>query len=156
MKPILISLNAGDKLYLNGAVIQTSRKVSLELLNEATFLLQQHVMQVSQATTPARQMYFIMQTMLMDPKNAASIRPMLSKTISSLMVVFEEDSETVALLRGVAELLARDKLFEAMKTTRSLFKIEDRITAAGATQPIVTSAVKSDISDSAARMSQCR
>jgi flagellar biosynthesis repressor protein FlbT len=132
MKSILISLNAGDKLYLNGAVIKTSRKVTLELLNEATFLLQQHVMQVSQATTPSRQMYFIMQTMLMDPKSAALTRPMLSKTISSLMDIIEDD-EAVSLLRTVAELLARDKLFEAMKTTRTLFKIEDRITGFGAT-----------------------
>jgi flagellar protein FlbT len=128
MKPILLSLNAGDKLYLNGAVIQTSRKISLELLNEATFLLQQHVMQVSQATTPSRQMYFIMQTMLMDPKNAAQIRPLLSKSLSDLMTA-SEDVEAVRLLRTVGELLARDKLFEAMKTTRALYKIEDRIMA---------------------------
>ena len=129
MKPILISLNAGDKLYLNGAVIQTKRKISLELLNEATFLLQQHVLQVSQATTPSRQLYFIMQTMLMDPKNAPQIRPMLSKTLSNLMAVFD-DAEAIVLLRSVGELLAREKLFEAMKTTRALFKIEDRITGA--------------------------
>jgi len=128
MKPIMISLSAGDKLYLNGAVIQTKRKTSLELLNEATFLLQQHVMQVGDATTPARQMYFIMQTMLMDPKNAPQIRPMLVKVFSNLVSVFD-DEEAVASLRSVGELLARDKLFEAMKTTRTLFKIEDRITA---------------------------
>ena len=153
MKPILISLNAGDKLYLNGAVIRTSRKVSLELLNEATFLLQQHVMQVSQATTPSRQMYFIMQTMLMDPKNAPQIRPMLSKTISSLMEIFEDD-EATALLRAVAEMLARDKLFEAMKTTRTLFKIEDRITGARAASPAIVSSGQSGATSIAATQGQ--
>lgn len=153
MKPILISLNAGDKLYLNGAVIKTSRKVSLELLNEATFLLQQHVMQVSQATTPSRQMYFIMQTMLMDPKNAPQTRPMLSKTISSLMEIFEDD-EATALLRAVAEMLARDKLFEAMKTTRTLFKIEDRITGARSESPAIVASGHSDTTSLAATQVQ--
>jgi len=145
MKPILISLNAGDKLYLNGAVIQTSRKISLELLNEATFLLQQHVMQVSQATTPSRQMYFIMQTMLMDPKNAVQIRPLLSKTLSSLMSVFEEQ-DAIVLLRSIGELLARDKLFEAMKTTRSLFKIDDRITGPDTPPPVAPAAEQPKVS----------
>jgi len=153
MKSILISLNAGDKLYLNGAVIKTSRKVSLELLNEATFLLQQHVMQVDQATTPSRQMYFVMQTMLMDPKNAPQIRPMLSKTLSDLMDVLEDD-EATSQLRAVAEMLARNKLFEAMKTTRSLFKIEDRITGCRADPSVVGSPPQPSVAGSAASLSQ--
>ena len=153
MKSISISLNAGDKLYLNGAVIKTSRKVSLELMNEATFLLQQHVMQVSQATTPSRQIYFIMQTMLMDPKNAPQIRPMLSKAISSLMEILEND-EATALLRAVAEMLARDKLFEAMKTTRALFKIEDQITGARNDSSAIVSSGQSGVGNLAATQAQ--
>ena len=126
MKPILISLNAGDRLYVNGAVLRTSRKTCLELLNEATFLLQQHVMQVEQANTPARQMYFLMQTMLMDPKNAAQVRPLLSSAVAGLMQAYE-DATAVGILRTVAQLAARDRILEAMKNTRALFPIEDEI-----------------------------
>ena len=62
-----ISLRAGEKIYINGAVLCADRKVSLELLNDATFLLEAHVMKVESATTPLRQLYFIVQIMLMNP-----------------------------------------------------------------------------------------
>ena len=62
-----ISLRADEKLYINGAVIRVDRKVSIELLNDVTFLLETHVMQASEATTPLKQIYFVIQIMLMDP-----------------------------------------------------------------------------------------
>ena len=62
-----ITLRAGEKLYINGAVIRVDRKATIELLNDVTFLLENHVMQADQATTPLRQIYFAVQVMLMDP-----------------------------------------------------------------------------------------
>ena len=46
---------------------EPDRKVSLEFLNDVTFLLESHVIQVEDTTTPLRQLYFIAQTMLMEP-----------------------------------------------------------------------------------------
>lgn len=62
-----LHLRAGEKLYLNGAVIKVDRKVSIEILNDVTFLLASHVMQPADATTPLRQLYFVVQSALMDP-----------------------------------------------------------------------------------------
>ena len=39
MSTIQISLRAGQRIFVNGAVIRADRKVTLELLNDATFLL---------------------------------------------------------------------------------------------------------------------
>ena len=69
-----LTLRAGERLFLNGAVLRTDRKVSLELLNDATFLLENHVLQVEDTTTPLRQLYFAAQAMLMDPQNADASR----------------------------------------------------------------------------------
>ena len=52
----------------------TDRKATIELLNDATFLLETHVMQASDATTPLRQIYFVIQVMLMDPAVGARRR----------------------------------------------------------------------------------
>jgi flagellar protein FlbT len=46
-----ISLRAGEKIYVNGAVLRADRKVSIELLNDATFLLEAHVMKVEDASS---------------------------------------------------------------------------------------------------------
>ena len=39
-----ITLHAGEKLYINGAVIRVDRKAKIELLNDVTFLLENHVL----------------------------------------------------------------------------------------------------------------
>ena len=66
-----ITLRAGERFFINGAVIRIDRKASIELLNEVTFLLENHVMQAEEATTLVRQIYFAVQIMLMDPTAAA-------------------------------------------------------------------------------------
>ena len=65
-----ITLRAGERIYINGAVLRVDRKATIELLNDATFLLEAHVMQAEDATTPLRQIYFVVQVMLMDPASA--------------------------------------------------------------------------------------
>lgn len=65
-----IHLKRNEKLFINGAVIRMDRRGSIELLNDAQFLLENHIMQQETADTPMRQIYFIVQTMLMDPANA--------------------------------------------------------------------------------------
>jgi flagellar protein FlbT len=67
---MFIHLKRGEKLYVNGAVLRVDRRTSLEFLNDVTFLLENHVMQAEEATTPERQLYFVVQSMLMDPGNA--------------------------------------------------------------------------------------
>ena len=76
-----ITLRAGERLFINGAVIRIDRKASIELLNEVTFLLENHVMQAEEATTLARQIYFAVQIMLMDPTGAASAAPLARSLI---------------------------------------------------------------------------
>ena len=49
-----------DKIYYSGQHL-------LELINDVTFLLESQVMQVDDATTPMRQLYFVVQLMLMSP-----------------------------------------------------------------------------------------
>ena len=60
-------MRAGERIYVNGAVLRVDRKVSLELVNDVMFLLEGQVMQASDATTALRQLYFIVQLMLMNP-----------------------------------------------------------------------------------------
>ena len=54
-----ISLKAGERIYINGAVVRVDRKVSIELMNDVVFLLEAHVLQAEETTTPLRQLYFV-------------------------------------------------------------------------------------------------
>ena len=63
-----ISLKSGERIFVNGAVLRVDRKVAVEFLNDVTFLLENHVLQPEQATTPLRQLYFIAQMALINPE----------------------------------------------------------------------------------------
>ena len=49
---MLISLRPGERVDINGAVLQVDRKVTIELLNDAMFLLEGHVMHDDETTMP--------------------------------------------------------------------------------------------------------
>lgn len=125
-----ISLRAGEKIYINGAVLCADRKVSLELLNDATFLLEAHVMKVEDATTPLRQLYFIVQIMLMDPTDMASARELFDRSIRMTMDI-SENAALLAGLHGVKTLVDASRVFDALKAIRTLFSIEAEILAGG-------------------------
>jgi flagellar protein FlbT len=125
-----ISLRAGEKIYINGAVLRADRKVSIEILNDATFHLEAHVMKVEDASTPLRQLYFIIQIMLMNPTDSLAAREMFKKSIHMTIDV----SESVVLvsgLRTIKTLVDGNRIFEALKAVRSLFPIEAEILAGG-------------------------
>ncbi|WP_420415020.1 flagellar biosynthesis repressor FlbT [Roseibium sp.] len=124
-----IALKSGERLFINGAVIRAERKTSLELLNDAVFLLESHVLQPEQATTPLKQLYFILQTMIMDPVSAPAAKDMFHLVMASVSGAFSSP-EVLDQLGTVEDLAQNDRWFEAMKIVRGLYPIEARLMAA--------------------------
>lgn len=123
---IRLSLRAGGKVYVNGAVLRVDRKATIEILNDATFLLEQHVMQPEAATTPLRQLYFIAQAMLIDPDGAMGGRVTFDESHRLLCETFEH-SRILAVLEEVGSLMDAGRTLDAMKKIRALFPFEDEI-----------------------------
>lgn len=127
-------LRPGEKLYINGAVIRVDRKVSVELLNDVTFLLENHVLQVEDATTPVRQLYFVVQTMLMEPANAQNSMGLFDSIVEAVRQA-SDDSDLNEGIDTVDQDVKSGKPFNALKTLRQLFEIEDRILASSNDEP---------------------
>jgi flagellar protein FlbT len=125
-KVLRISLRAGERIYINGAVLRADRKVSLELLNDVAFLLESHVILAEDTTTPLRQLYFVLQTILVDPNQASAARKMFEDSYALLIDTFQNE-EILAGLRSVRELVAADRTYEALRTIRALFAAEEAI-----------------------------
>ena len=126
MGKIRLYVKANEKIFINGAVLQVDRKVAFELLNDATFLLENHVMQKEDADTPIKQLYFVVQLMMMHPDNKEQSVTLFRHMVKNLL----ENLETEELILGVknADLeVQSDKAFSALKTIRNLFPIEERI-----------------------------
>ena len=120
-----IFLRAREKIYINGAVIRVDRKTTLELMNEATFLLENHVMQTQDATTPMRRIYFAVQVMLMDPSAAEHATTLARDLIRDARDIYSSP-ELLSGLQNVSSLIERSRNFEALKALRALFPVEDR------------------------------
>lgn len=136
---IRISLRNGERIFVNGAVLQVDRKVSLALLNDVIFLLESQVMQVEDATTPLRQLYFIVQTMLMNPADMPRTIELCSKHLQALRDACES-AEILAGLRDVENLIVAGRYFESLKTIRALFAIERQILDLARDEPPIRAA----------------
>ena len=121
-----ITLKANEKIYVNGAVIRADRKVSIEFLNDVQFLLENHVLQAEQASTPLRQLYFIVQIMLINPEGTDDARRLFRDTLPKLLTVYS-DGQILATLKHVDQLVSENRAFEALKAIRGLYPIEHSI-----------------------------
>lgn len=118
-----IFLRANERIFINGAVLRVDRKVSLELMNDATFLLENHVLQQEDATTPLKQLYYVVQLMLMDPSVSEDARVLFKDMVKGLLSSLE-NRELVEGVKAVDIEVSTGKNFQALKTLRGLFDIE--------------------------------
>jgi flagellar protein FlbT len=121
-----ISLKAGERIFINGAVLRVDRKVSLEFMNDVTFLLENHVMQPEKATSPLRQLYFIVQMMLINPAGVEQSMVMFRKSIMMLLTCFT-DEEVRSALKHIDGMVIQGKAFESLKAIRALYPTEEKI-----------------------------
>lgn len=126
-----LCLRANEKIYINGAILKFDRKVSLELLNDATFLLETHVIQADQTTTPLRQLYYAIQTMLIEPVNAGIAKMLFDPMLMSTAQIFEDEA-ILGGLQAIDQLVSNNRYFEALKQLRGLYPTEASILASSA------------------------
>ncbi|MGO4707446.1 flagellar biosynthesis repressor FlbT [Microvirga sp. 2MCAF38] len=126
-----LSLRAGERIFINGAVLRVDRKVTIELLNDATFLLENHVLQVEHATTPLRQLYFVAQALLIDPGSTEKALSMFRELHVATRGSFEHEN-ILSGLTSVSELVEAGRTFDALKILRSLFSTENDVLSGNA------------------------
>ncbi len=120
---MFIHLKRGEKLYVNGAVLRVDRRTSLEFLNDVTFLLENHVMQAEDAKTPERKLYFVVQSMLMDPVNAGMTAE-LYKHLSFRTKQQIADETLQQQIDSADQKVAEGRYFDALKILRGCFTKE--------------------------------
>jgi flagellar protein FlbT len=126
MSTLKLSLKPNEKIYINGAVMRVDRKATLELLNDVHFLLESHVLQPEEAGTPLRQLYFIVQVMLMNPQDAAEARDMFRRSLPLMLASFE-DTQIRGTLKHIDRLVSEGHVYEALKSIRSLYPLEQAL-----------------------------
>lgn len=121
-----VSLKANERIYVNGAVIKVDRKTSIEFLNDVNFLLENHILQYNNANTPLKELYYLVQLMLMAPNEVDIVINLFKSRIYSLISELSDERITTEL-KNVDRLVHEKYFFEAMKNIRELYQIEHNI-----------------------------
>jgi flagellar biosynthesis repressor protein FlbT len=122
-----IHLKRNEKLFINGAVIRLDRRGSIELMNDAQFLMENHIIQQDDAKTPLQQVYFIVQTMLMDPTNS-HLTKYLFDSYSDVLLRLKLSDEYRELLGTVRKMVQSANYYAALKLLRQSFHLEQPVT----------------------------
>ena len=126
MKPMRLTFKSGERLYINGAVIRFPQRTTVELLNNAEFLLESQIMQVDETTTPLRQLYFIAQMLLTSPTNPKDAHKTFMHFARSLAQSVNH-YRLCAGIQEVVDMMNAGKTYDAMKKIRSLYDLEESI-----------------------------
>lgn len=118
-----IHLKRNERLFINGAVIRLDRRGSIELLNDAQFLMENHVLQQEEAKTPLQQIYFIVQTMLMDPGNSHLTMYLFDAYVDKLSGL-DFALEILDVAANARKLVGQSNYYGALKLLRQSFGLE--------------------------------
>jgi flagellar protein FlbT len=118
-----LHLKAGEKVFINGAVLSFEQKTSVKLLNDASFLLEAYVMQLEETTTPLRQLYFFIQSALIDPKTELDSLQRALLLLASIRKAVE-NTDILEGLDIVDTKINKRRYFDALRTLKKLFEIE--------------------------------
>lgn len=128
--PTRVTLRAGERIFINGAVLRADGRCSFEVLNDVPWLTESEIMQAQQTVTPLRQLYYILQTMVLEPTGSDAARVVYADTMHWLPQAFS-NATVLAGLETIRQQVAAGSPFEALKTLRRLIPVEDTILGSG-------------------------
>jgi flagellar protein FlbT len=121
-----VTLRPGERIFINGAVLKAEGRASFELLNDVPYLLENEIIHAQQTVTPLRQLYYILQTMVLEPAGIEMAHGVYTDTLRWLMQTFT-NATVLAGLEQISKQVGEGSPFQALKTLRTLVPIEDAI-----------------------------
>ena len=122
--PLKLSLKPGEKVVLNGAVIQNGdRRTTLLLQNKASVLREKDIMQSEDVNTPARRIYFPVMMMYLEGSDTADVYNEFALRMTEFMSAVRNASvleECVAISRDVMS----GDYYKALSRCRKLMDYE--------------------------------
>ncbi len=127
MTNLVLELRPGEVMVINGAPIRFRTKTRLELTAHARFLFGKQIMPPDEADSPARRIYFALQSAYIgtEPERAVGLT-----TARELADRFKEATGS-ALARDILDraiaAAAADRCYEALKLARRIIRHEDTV-----------------------------
>lgn len=131
MSNLVLELRPGEVMVINGAPIRFRMKTRIELTSHARFLFGKQIMPPDQADTPARRIYFALQSAYIGteeerPRGLAQARELCSRFSEATTSSMARDILDRALAAAEA-----DECYLALKLARRIIRHEDSVLGRG-------------------------
>jgi flagellar protein FlbT len=127
MSTLVLELRPGDTMVVNGAPIRFRNRCRIELTAKARFLFGKQVMPPEQATTPARRIYFALQTAYIgtDEERERALA-VAHRLIAEFQAATTSSLAKMLLDRALAAAEA-DECYVALKLVRRVIRHEEAV-----------------------------
>ncbi len=127
MSTLVLELRQGDVMVVNGAPIRFRNRTRIELAAKARFLFGKQIMPPDAATTPARRIYFALQTAYIGTEGERDSGLSLAR---DLIAEFREATTSALareMLRHALELAEGGECYQALKLARRVMRHEEEV-----------------------------
>lgn len=120
--PLVLRLNPGEKIIINGVVIENTGGLAMfAVRNRGNILRQKDILQLEEAATPAMRVYYTLQCIYLFPDEA--------KVYTDACIQFLNDFESAAptskpIIDTLRQRIEKGELYPAMKDAKRLIKFE--------------------------------
>ncbi len=123
--PLKLTLKPHERVILGGAVV-TNGASSCHLLieNNVPILRQSDILSESQANTPCRRIYFVIQLIYIDQAQSAELQPVFWELARE---VLEAAPSMKNLISRISQFIIENKMYQALKTARKLIQYEEEL-----------------------------
>ncbi|MDJ0668162.1 MAG: flagellar biosynthesis repressor FlbT [Desulfobacterales bacterium] len=123
--PLKLTLKPGERMIIGGAVVTNGAgKTELFVENNVPLLREKDIMGEKDADTIAKQIYFTIQLMYIDPENLVSHHNAYWHLVHQTV---KAAPSTVGLVDQISEKIVANNHYQALKLTRKLIAYEKEI-----------------------------
>ena len=123
--PLKLTLKPGERMIIGGAVVTNGAgKTDLFVENNVPLLREKDIMGEKEADTIAKQIYFTIQLMYIDPENLIGHHNAYWRLIQQTV---KAAPSTVELVDRISEKIVANNYYQALKLTRKLITYEKEI-----------------------------
>ena len=124
---LVLELRAGDRMLVNGAALQFQTRASIVLANEARFLFGKQLLHPDATTTPARRLYFAMQSAYVAEATDRETYMNIARVRAAEYMVATTSETIRTLLQDALDELEAGRGWEALRRVRDLFAHDDLV-----------------------------
>lgn len=123
--PLRISLKAGERLIVGGAVVRNGQsRADLLVENDVPILRGKEVMGIDEAVSPCRRIYFAIQLMYVDERKIGEHEKLYWELVRDVLTA---SPSMAPLLTEISAKIADGKFYQALKVARKLIAYEEEL-----------------------------